>query len=463
MRGAPYIIEGVLSRPHMVRFGALVACMLAIACSPGNQPCAKAEKRGPIAWIEDDYGAALACARAKKVPLVLDMWAPWCHTCLSMQTTVFMDNAFAGDATKFVFAAIDTEREANAEAVGKFAPSAWPTFYVIGTDESVLARFIGAASVQQFREFLDSGARAAAGGGAAADARFLGGQRALSKKDFATADTEFTAALGMAPETWPHRAEALHAAILAKSKLGDTTGCLDLADKYLDAAGTSALATNFVKSGLGCASKSTDAARVTAFRDRGIKRLQTILADKSAPLSIDDRAEALGYLRDALDESGKPADAKQVAEQLRTLLDDAMAKATTPLAKMTHLWLRAEVYAYLKRPLDLVHDYEALARELPKEYEPRARLGWLYLQGGKYTEAAKWTDEALALVYGPRKGRLLAQRAEIAKAAGDVATERKYREQAVKLWESLPPAQRSQENLEKAQAALAAVGSGSAR
>src|SRR5262249_57169441 len=140
---------------------------------PGNNPCAKAEQRGPLAWIEDDYPMALACARQKKVPLVLDLWAPWCHTCLSMQTTVFTDASFSADATKFVFAALDTDREQNADAVGKFAPSAWPTFYVIGIDEMVLARFIGAATVAQFHEFLTAGAAAVTGLDAAADARFL--------------------------------------------------------------------------------------------------------------------------------------------------------------------------------------------------------------------------------------------------------------------------------------------------
>ncbi|HEY5944376.1 MAG TPA: thioredoxin family protein, partial [Kofleriaceae bacterium] len=201
---------------------ALLACLLAVACKR-NEPqgkgkwtlvvtgaCEKAKAKGPLAWIEDDYATALACAREKKVPLVLDLWAPWCHTCLSMQTTVFTDPAFAADATKFVFAGIDTDREENAEVVGKFAPSAWPTFYVIGNDEAVLARFIGAASVAQFREFMASGAKAAAGGGAVADARLLGGQRALAKKDFATADEELTAALVAMPQNWPRRDELLN-------------------------------------------------------------------------------------------------------------------------------------------------------------------------------------------------------------------------------------------------------------
>src|SRR5690349_753665 len=135
MRRAPYLIKGVLSRTHMTRF-ALLACLVAVACkrtesadkAPAKpqaaSPCAKAETKGPLAWIEDDYAAALACAREKKVPLVLDLWAPWCHTCLSMQTTVFMDPAMAADAPKFVFAGLDTDKPENADAVGKFAPSA---------------------------------------------------------------------------------------------------------------------------------------------------------------------------------------------------------------------------------------------------------------------------------------------------------------------------------------------------
>lgn len=455
----------------MTRF-ALLACVLVLACKrddsagkiaapPAPSACAKAEVKGPIAWIEDDYGSALACAREKKVPLVLDLWAPWCHTCLSMQTTVFTDPAFAADAATFVFAALDTDREVNAEAVGKFAPSAWPTFYVIGNDEAVLARFIGAASVAQFRDFMSSGAKAAAGGGAAADSRVLGAQRALAKKDFATADEELTAALAAMPEGWPRRDELLNMLVMVKGKRGDTKACLEIAEKYMDQAGNNALATNFIAMADGCAEKAmADAAmkdRAIALRARGIARWQAILADSSAPLSIDDRVEALGYLRDALDATGKPVDARQVAEQSRTLVDDAFAKAPTPIAKMTYIWPRADVYAYLERPLDLVADYEALAKQLPTEYDPPARLGWLYLKAGKLAEAATWTDKAVALVYGPRKGRVLAQRAEIAKAAGDKPTEKSYREQAVKLWESLPAGQQSPENLERAKQALAAL------
>src|SRR5687767_5077786 len=74
-----------------------------------TDPCAKAKPHGVLSWIVDDYAAALACAKQRNVPLVLDLWAPWCHTCLSMQSTVFTDKSFEAAAPKFVFASIDTD------------------------------------------------------------------------------------------------------------------------------------------------------------------------------------------------------------------------------------------------------------------------------------------------------------------------------------------------------------------
>ena len=59
--------------------------------SKATGPCTGAKAHGPLTWFEDDYPAAIACAKATRRPLVIDMWAPWCHTCLSMQTTVFTD------------------------------------------------------------------------------------------------------------------------------------------------------------------------------------------------------------------------------------------------------------------------------------------------------------------------------------------------------------------------------------
>ncbi len=424
----------------------------------------KGETKGPITWFEDDWAGAVACAKQRNVPIVLDLWAPWCHTCIAMQTTVFMDNAFAAKAKQFVFVALDADRAENATATGKYATTSMPTFYVIAPDEQVLARFVGAATLQQFLDFMDAGARAGAGGMAAADARLQGAGRALAVKDFATADVELTAALAAAAPAWPRRAEAVASLQNTKKKLGNMLACVELSDANMDQVGTTALATNFWATAIECvgelAKAPVEGANPTtakSVQDRAIASLASVTADAASPLTLDDRAEALAYLRDAQDATGKTDEAKATAETLRTLLDDAWSKAPTPFARMTHLWPRAEAYGWLKRPLDLVADYEKLSAELPKEYDPPARLGWLYWQAGKHAEAAAQTDKALALVYGPRKARLLNQRAEIAAAAGDQATERKMREDTVKLWESLPAGQQNPAALARAKDALAAL------
>jgi hypothetical protein len=53
------------------RLGAMFLGAALLAATP-----AALDKRA-LPWIEDDYGRALSEARAKKLPIFVEAWAPW--------------------------------------------------------------------------------------------------------------------------------------------------------------------------------------------------------------------------------------------------------------------------------------------------------------------------------------------------------------------------------------------------
>lgn len=59
----------------------LLAALLAIPAGPHAAPAARTvAARGPHAvlpWIEDEYPRAVAEAKARKLPLFVESWAPW--------------------------------------------------------------------------------------------------------------------------------------------------------------------------------------------------------------------------------------------------------------------------------------------------------------------------------------------------------------------------------------------------
>jgi hypothetical protein len=51
---------------------ALTAALALLLAAPANGAAARG-----LPFVADDYAAALAQARARNVPLVVDVWAPW--------------------------------------------------------------------------------------------------------------------------------------------------------------------------------------------------------------------------------------------------------------------------------------------------------------------------------------------------------------------------------------------------
>ncbi len=440
------------------------------ACLPAG------ERHGALSWIKDDYPRAAACAQARGVPLVIDMWAPWCHTCLSMQEYVLNDASFAAIADRFVFLALDTDREENAPALEKFPVSAWPTFYVVSPADGVVhSRFLGSTSVAGVRDLLHAGEQSFLDGAALAAGSPLAllrtGDRAmvaamqLPKGDPARAarldeaHAAYEQALATAPADWSRRPDVLVSLIGVKARRSESAACVALATAQMARTGTAASASDFMVYGLGCADElaATDAAAARAFRDLAVVRLEALLADPASLLSVDDRSDAMINLRQTYDALDRHADALATADKQRAMLDAAAASAPSPTAAGTFNFHRAEVYAYLGRHAELVPALEQSAAALPQDYDPPYRLAGLYEDAKQPDLALRWAQQANALAYGPRKARVAAMIARIHKARGDAAAERAARLEVIAISEALPAGQQQPDALAEARRALAAM------
>ena len=74
---------------HVAHVSALALSMAIVAAATGAHPAGSSTTRTPVTsasaaharmvlpFIEDDYMRAVAEARARKVPLFIEAWAPW--------------------------------------------------------------------------------------------------------------------------------------------------------------------------------------------------------------------------------------------------------------------------------------------------------------------------------------------------------------------------------------------------
>ncbi len=426
----------------------------------------KTPSSGSIVWIEDDYPAALEKAKRLGKPLLIDMWADWCHTCLAMKKGTLQDPGLSPLADSVVWLSIDSENPKNAYAMATFSPRVWPSFFVVSpVNESVQATQLGSCSVREFRSFVERGSaghlsQLEDGGFLQEDSPLLHlrmADRAVLAQDLDEAAKQYAEALRYGGDTWEHAPVTYKKQLSALSRSEDKTACTKLAQTALPTmiATPSSASTDFVYYASTCADALEGEQAQKAYRKTLTNALDTILAAPNAALSSDDRSDALATSRSISEKIGDQEAARQYALQQQALLKTAVAGAQSAKEEMTYVWHQVEVHAYLEQGEAILPWVQKLTLALPNEYDPPYRLAWLFSKMKRYDEALDAITIALPLAQGARKGRVLSLQADIYKSQGNAAAERASRQAVVAHYKALAKGMVSPSKITRAEEALA--------
>jgi tetratricopeptide (TPR) repeat protein len=351
-----------------------------------------------LPFIENDYAHGLAEARARGVPLFIDAWAPWCHTCLSMRAYVFPDARLQPLSARFVWLALDTEREENAPTVTRLGIKVLPTLFVIdaATEETRLAHE-GSLTAAELARLLESDE---AGAGTTPEAAARRVARLSDSKRLAEC---VTAGADEAPRMPPG------------TPLADV-----------------------LRSAMGCAADLPAAAPERARLPELVAVGQRVVSDASQPLLADDRSDLYDYVVDALHGLGRDDEARHLASAWVAFLEDQATRAPTPAARAVFDAHRVLAYEAIGEPARALPMLEQSERDFPDDYNPPARLAKVLFDLKRNDDAVVAIERALKRAYGPRKLRLWSLEADILVAKGDTAGARRALRSALDFAASVP-------------------------
>ena len=120
------------------------------AAAAGTPRCGKC--RQPLAWIAEADDATFAeVAEAAKIPVVVDLWAPWCGPCRMVSPALEQLARDLAGKVKLVKVNVDTSSQISQ----RFGVQAIPTLLVLRHGQ-VAARQTGAVPLATLRTWVDS-------------------------------------------------------------------------------------------------------------------------------------------------------------------------------------------------------------------------------------------------------------------------------------------------------------------
>jgi tetratricopeptide (TPR) repeat protein len=395
----------------------------------------------PLIFVENDYGRALADARARHLPLFVDTWATWCHTCLSMRSFVFPDPALRRFGDRFVWLSIDTEREENAPLVSRLGVRVLPTLFVVdsSTEQPVLA-WPGSLTAAELSPLLEDAELAATHGGSGGEAAaaLLRGHQATASGRTDDALEAYRAALAAAPAGWARRPEAVDALVTSLADAKQLAVCAVVGAEEAPRLPPGTALADVLRASMGCAEDlpkdSPERGRLETLAAFGEK----VVADAAQPILADDRSDLYDYVVHALHDVGREDEARQVAHAWATFLEGQAASAPTPAARAVFDAHRLLAYRAIGAPERAIPMLEQSEHDFPDDYNPPARLTVAYLDLKRHDDALAAVKRALGRAYGPRKLRLWSLEADVYEARKDPASARQALREALDFARTVP-------------------------
>jgi tetratricopeptide (TPR) repeat protein len=206
----------------------------------------------------------------------------------------------------------------------------------------------------------------------------------------------------------------------------------------------SASAMNIAAVGLDCA---VSLEKETSGREALIAKLEknanATMANPRVKVAADDRSGLYQVLIGAREDAGDKEGQRKITQEWASFLEREAEKAKNAEARAVFDSHRLTAYLALEQPERAVPMLEASERDLPKDYNPPARLAVAYRAMKQYDLALAASDRALPKAYGPRKVSILRTRSDIFLDKGDKEEAKKVAQEALQLAESLPAGQRS--------------------
>jgi thioredoxin 2 len=127
------------------------------AAASGTPRCGKCHE--PLPWIaEADDATFGAVAEDARIPVIVDLWAPWCGPCRMVSPALEQLARDLAGRVKLVKVNVDTSPQISQ----RFAAQAIPTLLVMRRGQ-VVARQTGAAPLAALRTWVDNALASAAG------------------------------------------------------------------------------------------------------------------------------------------------------------------------------------------------------------------------------------------------------------------------------------------------------------